>query len=403
MVGNLRPGDTLAVLPVLHRHRNPLPSVRIAQPGPILPGLPGKGFIRTPDRLPRPEDRQKRLEPWQVFWCDVHGGGESYIGKSTNQSFPAVSTNPIFSPSLTPPFRVGVIAPASAPRDATSLPAGLSGLEQAGLVVVRGRDDYEPVGYLAGTDQERLDELHAMMARQDVDAIVCVRGGYGVLRILDQIDFDLLARAPKLLVGYSDITALQLALFKHTGLVSISGPMVAVEWPDPNGISCRHFLDLVSSSWKPGPLDPDQQQRTMIPGSAEGVLLGGNLSLITRLIGTRHMPDMRGTLLFLEEIGETPYRVDGLLAHLQMSGILDEVAGIILGGFTEADVAPGKSSLTMEQVFEDWFSDLGIPVAYDLRYGHFPDKVAVPIGVKARLEANPDGSAVLSLLQKPTR
>ena len=298
---------------------------------------------------------------------------------------------------------MGIIAPASAPRDDTSLPRGLDGLKQAGLEIVLGREKYTPIGYLAGTDQERLDELHDMMSRQDVDSIVCVRGGYGILRILDQVDFTRLARAPKLLVGYSDITALQLALYTHTGLVSISGPMVAVEWPNPEGSSCRHFLDLVSPAWQAGPLDPDQKQHTMIPGDAEGILLGGNLTLITKLIGTRHLPDLSGAILFLEEIGETPYRVDGLLAHLHMSGILDEVAGIVLGGFTEADVAPGKSSLTMEQVFEDWFSDLGIPVASGLRYGHFPDKVAVPIGVKARLEAGPDGSAVLSLLEKPTR
>lgn len=313
-----------------------------------------------------------------------------------------MNTNRIFPPSLTSHFSVGVVAPASAPRDATSLPDGIKGLEKAGLVVKRGRDDYEAVGYLAGTDQERLDELHAMMAREDVDAIVCVRGGYGVLRILDQVDFELLAPSPKLLVGYSDITALQLALFKHTGMVSISGPMVAVEWPEPNGVSCRHFLDLISPTWKPGPLDPDQAQQTLIAGEAEGILIGGNLSLITRLIGTRHMPDMKGALLFLEEVGETPYRVDGLLAHLHMSGILDEVAGIILGGFTGADVEAGKPTLTMDQVFEDWFSDLGIPVVKNLRYGHFPDKVAVPIGVKARVQADQDGLAVVNLLEKPT-
>lgn len=241
-----------------------------------------------------------------------------------------------------------------------------------------------------------------MMADDDVDALVCVRGGYGVLRILDQVDFSILADAPKLLVGYSDITALQLALFKHSGLVSISGPMVAVEWSNPHGLNCSQFMSLTGPGYAPGPLDPEQNQQTMIAGETEGLLLGGNLSLITRLIGSRHMPDLKGAILFLEEIGETPYRVDGLLAHLQLSGILDEVAGIVLGGFTESDVAPGKSSLTMQQVFEDYFGDLGIPVATGLRYGHFPEKVAVPIGVRARLVAHDSGEAVLSILESPT-
>lgn len=311
--------------------------------------------------------------------------------------------NPIKPPSLSVPFRAGIVAPASAPRNIADLEAGLAGLTASGIRVHKGRESYDAVGYLAGTDQERLDELHAMMERTDVDAIICARGGYGVLRILDQVDFGLLRNHPKILSGYSDITALQLALYAHTGMPSISGPMAAVEWPDPDGLSCRHFLRLTAPEWKPEPLDPEQDQVTLVAGQAEGTLLGGNLSLITKLIGSRHMPDMAGALLFLEEVGEPPYRVDGLFAQLHMSGILDEVAGVVLGGFTEGDVAEGKPSLSMTEVFDDWLGDLGIPVATHLRYGHFPEKVAVPIGVRARLDAHADGRAVVSLLEKPTR
>jgi len=326
-----------------------------------------------------------------------------YIEQHTNPIHSAVSDIRTLPPALTTPFRAGIVAPSSAPRDDVSLPAGLEGLEQAGIEVVLGREAYDALGYLAGTDEQRLGELHAMMVRPDVDAIICVRGGYGALRILDQVDFSLLETNPKLLVGYSDITALQLALYKHTGMPSISGPMVAVEWPEPEGINCRHFLDITSPDWKPGPLDPEKHQQTLVSGQAEGVLLGGNLSLVTKLIGTRHMPDMKGAILFLEEVGESPYRVDGLLAQLGLSGILDELAGIVLGGFTGADLPAGKPSLSMRDVFEDWFGDLGIPVATGLRYGHFPDKVAVPIGVRARLDARSDGRAVVTLLEKPTR
>lgn len=313
-----------------------------------------------------------------------------------------MSTSRIFAPGIAPGSTIGVIAPASAPRDEHALPAGVDGLKRAGFHVKGQIDRYDAVGYLAGTDEERLQELHHMMRDSDSDALICVRGGYGVLRILDQIDFSLLAQRPKLVVGYSDITALQLALFKHTGLISISGPMIAVEWSDPHGVNCRHFMDLVGPDYTPGPLDQAQPQTTLIAGEAEGLLLGGNLSLLTRMLGTRHMPDLSGAILFLEEIGETPYRVDGLLAHLQLAGVLDQLAGVVLGGFTDADIAAGKSSLTMEQVFEDYFGDLGIPVANGLRYGHFPDKVAVPIGVRAHLTANPDGRATLSLLERPT-
>lgn len=314
-----------------------------------------------------------------------------------------MSNQRTFPPALGPGATIGVIAPASAPRDTTAISAGLEGLQSAGFHVLTGRESYEAVGYLAGTDQERLDELHRMMSDDTLDALICVRGGYGVLRILDQVDFSLLAASPKLLVGYSDITALQLGLFKHTQMISVSGPMVALEWRDPEGLSCRHFLALTHHAFEPGPIDPERNQETLVAGSAEGVLLGGNLSLITRLIGTRHLPDLKGAILFLEEVGETPYRVDGLLAHLQLAGILDELAGIVLGGFTDGEVEHGKSSLTMQEVFEDYFGDLGIPVATGLRYGHFPDKIAVPIGVRARLEARDSGEAVLSVLEAPTR
>lgn len=308
----------------------------------------------------------------------------------------------IFPPALTSPASVRIVAPASAPRSEEDLQRGLKGLQDSSLTPVWDEPLLAPVGYLAGSDEHRLSRLNAALAAESPSTVMCVRGGYGVLRILDQVDFDAVRTHPKLVVGYSDITALQLALFKHTGLVSISGPMLAAEWKEPAGPCPTHFLDLVSPSFTPGPLDPHHPQKTLVAGQAEGLLLGGNLSLLCKLIGTQHMPDLRGAILFLEEVGESPYRVDGMLAQLQLSGILDGLAGIVLGGFTGGEPQPGKSSLTMDEVFEDYVSDLGIPVATGLRYGHFSDKVAVPIGALARLEANSDGRAVLSLLEAPT-
>ncbi|MDA0684606.1 MAG: LD-carboxypeptidase [Bacteroidetes bacterium] len=305
------------------------------------------------------------------------------------------------APSLIRPAKVGIIAPASAPRADHRYDEGLNGLRSVGLEPVFKRSSIAHDGYLAGTDEERLNELNSFLADADVDTLICVRGGYGVLRILDQVDYDMARQHPKLLVGYSDITALQLALFAHAGWVSISGPMVAVEWHDPKGLACSDFLALAGSDLPTGPLDPDSPLTTFVPGSAEGVLLGGNLSLITRLIGTPHLPDLSGAILFLEEVGESPYRVDGLLAHLQLAGILDSLAGVVLGGFTESDAEPDKPSLTMEQVFDDYFGDLGIPVCSGLRYGHFHEKIAVPIGVKCRLEAGAETGTIM-LLESPT-
>lgn len=305
------------------------------------------------------------------------------------------------APSLISPAKVGIIAPASGPRDDHRFEDGLDGLRSVGLTPVMKRPSFDHVGYLAGTDEERLAEFNGFLTDAEVETLICVRGGYGVLRILDQIDFETARQHPKLLVGYSDITALQLALYKHAGWVSISGPMVAVEWHDPAGLACSSFLTLAGPEPHPGPLDPHSPLTTFVPGLAEGVLLGGNLSLITRLIGTPHLPDLSGAILFLEEVGESPYRVDGLLAHLQLAGILDSLAGVVLGGFTEAETEPGKPTLTMEQVFDDYFGDLGIPVCTDLRYGHFHEKVAVPIGVQCRLEAGAKTGSIM-LLESPT-
>jgi len=296
--------------------------------------------------------------------------------------------------------RVGVIAPASAPRADHSFAEGLDGLRSASFDVVLGRNEISGVGYLAGTDEERLTELNTMLGRDDLDALICVRGGYGVLRILDYVDFDAARALPKLIVGYSDITALQLALWTHARLPSISGPMVAVEWHDPDGMNCAHFRSMASSTMPAGSLDPNRTLRTMVAGSADGTLIGGNLTLISRLCGTRHCPDFDGTILFLEEIGEIPYRVDGLLAQLELAGILDGLAGVVLGAFTEDGQDPSKPTLSLPDIFEDYFGGLGIPVATGLQYGHIHDKVAVPIGVQARLSCTASGAS-LEVLESP--
>ncbi len=304
--------------------------------------------------------------------------------------------------SLTPPCDIGVIAPASAPRAEHQFEDGLKALKEVGFNVITRRESFESLGYLAGNDQERLEELNDFLRDDSIDALICVRGGYGTLRILGEVDFEAASAHPKLLVGYSDITALQLALYKHAGWVSMSGPMVAVEWPHPDGPSCQSFLQMASDSYQPGVLDPDGPPlKTLVPGEASGVLLGGNLTLLTRLVGTDHMPEMSGAILFLEEVGETPYRVDGLLAHLQLAGILDVLAGVVLGGFTESEADPAKPTLTMDEVFEDYLGDLGIPVVSGLRYGHFLEKVTVPIGVRANLVAG-ESKGELTILESVT-
>ncbi|NNF03433.1 MAG: LD-carboxypeptidase [Rhodothermales bacterium] len=302
-------------------------------------------------------------------------------------------------PALSPPGPIGIIAPASAPLDEADLTKGLRHLSDAGFETVLFRPDFEPYGFLAGDDDARADELARAFSDESADVLVCVRGGYGSLRLLDRIDYVAAGHRPKLLIGYSDITALQLALLARSGWTSISGPMVAVDWKNPHPASIEQFVALASGRHGADLAGPSGQP--LIPlarGSAEGRLIGGNLSLITRLLGTPYLPDLRGAILFLEEIGEPPYRVDGMFAQLHLAGLLGQLAGVVLGGFTDGDPKPGRPSLSFDQVFDHWFGRLGVPVATDLAYGHFPVKSAIPIGVRARLEVSSD-RASLKLLE----
>ncbi|NNE36417.1 MAG: LD-carboxypeptidase, partial [Rhodothermales bacterium] len=201
-------------------------------------------------------------------------------------------------------IRAGVVAPASAPLDPSLVNEGIDFLRRQGLVVQVVRDDFSSTGYLAGIDSARADELNDFLRRTDIDLLFCVRGGYGTLRILDQVDYEAAARHPKLLVGYSDITALQLALYKKSGLVSVSGPMVAVEFAGQHAMDQGPFWDLLSASPPYEISSPTGTPlKSLSPGECEGVLLGGNLSVLTRLLGTGFEPHFQGAILFLEEIG----------------------------------------------------------------------------------------------------
>lgn len=314
-------------------------------------------------------------------------------------------------PHLQPGDTIAVVAPASAPLDTSRLEAGLTRLRDRGYRVEVARSAFTPHGYLSGTDRERLDEFNGFLRHPDVRALLCVRGGYGTLRLLPGLDYEAARRHPKLVVGYSDITALHLALYHRAGLTGLSGPMVAVEWGDLDDLSEALFWELATGG-TPRPMQgPRGELLTPVrPGTAEGVLLGGNLTLLCRLIGTPYLPSLDGALLFLEEVGEEPYRIDGMLAHLKLSGILDRLGGLILGGFTEWEPDHDRPTLSLDAVLDDYLRDLPIPVARGLVYGHFPVKNTMPVGVRARLSVSSGTSqsaepaaASLSILEPVTR
>lgn len=297
--------------------------------------------------------------------------------------------------SIEPGDTIAVIAPASVPRDMAKFREGVEQLRSRGYNVELGREQYRRRGYLCGTDDERLSELNTFLRRPDIKLIIAARGGYGVLRILDHVDYAAARRFPKLVVGYSDVTALHFALYKHAGLPGLSGPMVAVEWHDPDEESERMFWDLARGGTPESIIGPrGEALRPVRPGTAEGVLLGGNLAMVVRLIGTPYLPPLDGALLFLEDVGEQPYRIDAMLAQLKLSGILNRLGGLIFGAFTDWQPEDGAPTLSLDEVIDDYARDLELPVAKGLVYGHFPVKNTLPVGVRARLEVTSDRASL---------
>jgi len=299
---------------------------------------------------------------------------------------------------LTPQSRIAIAAPASAALDRADTEAGLAVLRSRGLDIDTGRAFASPHAYLSGSDEDRADELNALLRRDDLDAIVCLRGGYGLLRILDQIDYDAARAHPKLIVGYSDITALHLALYAKAGLTGLSGPMVASDWYQLDADSEAQFWAMAGGRVGEPLVGPGGESLTaMRDGSAEGVLLGGNLALTAALLGTPYLPDLNGAILFLEDVGESPYRIDGLLARLRLAGVLGQLGGLVFGAFTDSEPPADRPSFTVEEVLEQYAAYVDGPVASGLIYGHFARKVTVPVGVRARLMVQ-DGRAELVTL-----
>lgn len=285
---------------------------------------------------------------------------------------------------------IGIIAPASPPSTLEKIFKGAEYLERLGYRVKLGKNVQKVYGYLAGTDAERAEDVNTMFADPQVKGIIAVRGGYGTPRILPLLNYPLIKRNPKVLVGYSDLTALQLAIFRRTGLVTFSGPMAGVEmFKGIDPFTEEHFWECVTSRRKPGPLrNPDKKPfEALMHGKASGRLIGGNLSLIVALAGSRYIPSFRGSLLFIEEIEEETYRFDRMMNQLRLTGILSSASGIIMGELTDVKTSDmSKPFLTVKQVMNDMLGDLKQPVMSGLVYGHVPRKLTVPIGIHATMD-----------------
>ncbi|MFA6541158.1 MAG: LD-carboxypeptidase [Bacteroidota bacterium] len=286
---------------------------------------------------------------------------------------------------------IGVVCPASPPSSVEKISRGVEYLERLGYRVTLGKNIDKVYGYLAGTNEERADDLNGMFADKNVKAIIAVRGGYGTPRILPFIDYSLIKKNPKILVGYSDLTALQLAIFQKTGLITFSGPMVGVEmFKGIDPFTEEHFWKTVTSTKKIGPIRlPAGRVFTSIrKGKSSGRLLGGNLSLITSILGSSYSPSYSGALLFLEEIEEELYRFDRMMTQLKIARIFDLSNGVLIGELTDVKASDtSKPNLTLEQILADTFAGIKKPVMTGLVYGHVPKKLTIPVGAEAVMDA----------------
>lgn len=294
---------------------------------------------------------------------------------------------------------VAIVAPASPPQQPGELLEAFSRLEDLGLKYQVGKHVFKSWSSYAGTDEERLEDLHEAFSNPKIKAVICVRGGSGSPRLLKKLDFKLIVKNPKIIIGFSDITGLLIPIQQETGLITFHGPMLTSFYQ-----SAYSHLHFVKALMNPAPLglisDPPAKDAWKQPyppprlviseGKAQGQLTGGCLTLIKQLLGSPYEIDTKGKILFLEDVTEEPHAIDRMLTQLSLSGKLKEAAGIIVGECV--DCAPGKSGRVtlplnnnLETVLERHLSGLGIPVAYGMRFGHGQDKFTLPLGVMASL------------------
>lgn len=291
---------------------------------------------------------------------------------------------------------IRLVGPAAPAFSREQVQITVESLQALGLRVSVAPHVYDRYGYLAGRDADRAADVNAAFADSSVNAIMAMHGGWGCARILPLLDYALIRKNPKILIGYSDITALLLGIHAQTGLVTMHGPEGAATW---NPFTVSHLKQTLMDG-RPltmeNPRDREDllaqakdRTATIHPGKARGRLLGGNLTVLSHLLGSSYLPDWKGAILFLEDIHEDVYRMDRMITHLKLAGVLDQISGFVFGKCTDCDPSGGGyGSLTLEDVFTDHIAPLKIPAYSGAMIGHIKDKFTVPLGIEAEIDAD---------------
>ena len=290
---------------------------------------------------------------------------------------------------------IGLMIPSSANWDPIDVDILLEALAALGLKGKLGAHVFDRYGYLAGRDADRASDLNALFGDPEVKAIHCIRGGWGAARLLPLLDWQMIARNPKILIGYSDITALLLSLHAKSGLVTFHGPNGASEWNRINVEWLQRVTWQGEAATFANPKDSTDtivpsahRTRTITPGKARGKLLGGNLTVLTAILGSPYVPDFTDAILFLEDVQEAPYRIDRMLVQLKLAGILGKLQGVVWGTCSKCTPGEGFGSLTIPDILDDHVRPLGVPAYYGAMFGHIDRQFTLPLGVQVELDAD---------------
>ena len=304
---------------------------------------------------------------------------------------------PLLKPArLKPGSVVGIVSPGGANFVREELDIVLDAVRGLQLVPRLAPHLLDRYGYLAGKDRDRAADINQFFAEREVAAILPIRGGWGSSRILPYLDYKLIRQNPKIIVGFSDITALLVAIYAQTNLVTFHGPNGLTGWRQQQTEYFRRVLFAAEAVKFQNLKDSDDESRlmsvknriqTITPGRSRGKLIGGNLSVFSGIIGSPYMPDLRGAILFLEEVGENIYRIDRWMTHLKLAGVFDRLAGFIFGQCPNCSPDADYGSLTLEEVVWGNIQPLGIPAYYGAAIGHIETILTLPIGMDVEMDA----------------
>jgi muramoyltetrapeptide carboxypeptidase len=297
---------------------------------------------------------------------------------------------------LRPGDTVGLVAPATATFFPVDIDVAEEALVAMGLKVRRGPHLLDRFGFLAGRDKDRASDINAFFADPAIAGIVALRGGWGCARLLPYLDYGVVAKNPKVVLGYSDITALLNGLQAKTGLVTFHGPVGISRWNAFSADAMKRVLFGAEAVTFENVRQVDEGElaqranrvRTITAGTARGTMLGGNLTVLTSILGSPYVPDFRDAILFLEDTDEAPYRIDRMMTQLKLAGILDQVRGVVFGECTDCE--PGKGtygSLTLEEILADHLTPLRIPAWHNAMIGHIPKQFTIAVGSQVEIDA----------------